>query len=273
MPQPGASVAPPAAPRATAPPQAFPPPVLPPAGQHLSATEIAALVTRGERSSAPGTSRRRDYSTNAPPMRATALRRFGWVRLSIPFFSLVPVSAATPATPLRPRPGIVEPATSAMPPPRNALKTWNDSRAELLLSGCRGLTHEEGFDFPTHRIVVGAEKVDEDHRHDEGAGGADQRRIIGSGKIVYEAAEKPPDAGAEAEDHETVAIDLAERPLSDIARHQKRDQVDLGAEPQAQQNYPIPGRAPEALIRGMKPAIGARKNTVATKGAKMRSTR
>ncbi|MGA7864502.1 MAG: hypothetical protein WCA23_11025, partial [Stellaceae bacterium] len=48
MPQPSASVAPPAAPRAAAPPQALPPPVLSPAGQQLSATEIAALVTRGD---------------------------------------------------------------------------------------------------------------------------------------------------------------------------------------------------------------------------------
>jgi hypothetical protein len=60
---------------------------------------------------------------NGPPMQATALRRFGWVRHSIPTFSAVSVSAATLATPLRPRPGIVEPVTSAMPPPRNASKT------------------------------------------------------------------------------------------------------------------------------------------------------
>ncbi len=48
MPQPNASVATPAAPRAAATPQAPPPPVQSPAGQHLSATEIAALVTRGD---------------------------------------------------------------------------------------------------------------------------------------------------------------------------------------------------------------------------------
>src|SRR5437016_5781805 len=175
---------------------------------------------------------------NAPPMRAIALRRCGWVRHSIPTFSAASASAATPAIPLRPRPGIAEPATSAMPLPRNASKTWNDSRAELPRSGCRRLTHEEGFNLPAHRIRVGAEKVDEDHRDDERAGGADQRRVIGSRKIVDEAAEKPAETGAEAEDHKTVAIDLAERPLSHIARHEKRDQVDLGAEPQSQQNYP-----------------------------------
>ena len=109
-------------------------------------------------------------------------------------------SCRCPRQPRRPcsgrSPGIVEPATSAMPPPRNASKTSNDSRAELPRSGCRGLAHEEGFDFPTHRIGVGAEKVDEDHRHDERAGGADQRRVIGSRKIVDEAAEKPAGAGA-----------------------------------------------------------------------------
>src|SRR5947208_16829574 len=127
---------------------------------------------------------------NAPPMRATALRRFGSVRLSTPTFSPVPAYAATPATPPRPRPGTVEPATSAMPLPRNASKTWNDSRAELPRSGCRRLTHEEGFNLPAHRIRVGAEKVDEDHRDDERAGGADQRRVIGSRKIVDAAAEK-----------------------------------------------------------------------------------
>src|ERR1700719_3922463 len=129
-------------------------------------------------------------------MRATALRRFGWVRRSIPTFSVVSVSAATPATPLRPRPGTVEPVTSAMPRPRNASETWDNIRAELPLSGYRGLTHEEGFDFPTHRIGVGAEKVDEDHRDDERAGGADQRRVVGPGKIVDEPAEKPTGAGA-----------------------------------------------------------------------------
>ncbi len=48
MPQPNASLAPPAAQRAAAPPQAPPPPAQPPAGQQLSATEIAALVTRGD---------------------------------------------------------------------------------------------------------------------------------------------------------------------------------------------------------------------------------
>jgi hypothetical protein len=48
MPQPNASVPTPVAPRATTTPQASPPPVQPPAGQHLSTTEIAALVTRGD---------------------------------------------------------------------------------------------------------------------------------------------------------------------------------------------------------------------------------
>src|SRR5256885_11963202 len=120
---------------------------------------------------------------SAPAMRATALRRFGWVRHSIPVCSAVSGSAATPGTALRPRRGTVEPATSEMPPPRSASKTWSDSRAELPLSGCRGLTHEEGFDLSTHRIGIGAEKVDEDHRDDESAGGADQRGVIGSRKI------------------------------------------------------------------------------------------
>src|SRR5437762_10670220 len=63
------------------------------------------------------------------------------------------------------------------------------------LSGCRGLTHQEGFDLSTHRIGIGAEKVDEDYRDDESAGGADQRRVIGSRKIVDQAAEKPAEAG------------------------------------------------------------------------------
>ena len=48
MPQPNASVASPAAPRAAATPQAPPPPAQSPAGPHLSATEIAALVARGD---------------------------------------------------------------------------------------------------------------------------------------------------------------------------------------------------------------------------------
>lgn len=48
MPQPNASVATPAAPRATATPQASPPAVQPPAGPHLSTTDIAGLVTRGD---------------------------------------------------------------------------------------------------------------------------------------------------------------------------------------------------------------------------------
>ncbi len=48
IPQPNASVASPAAPRAAATPQAPPPPVQSPAGPHLSATEIAALVARGD---------------------------------------------------------------------------------------------------------------------------------------------------------------------------------------------------------------------------------
>src|ERR1700730_11455677 len=121
-----------------------------------------------------------------PPMRVTELRRFGWVRHSTPIFSAVSVSAATLATRLRPRLGTVEPATSAMPLPRNASKTY---RAKLPPSGRRGLTHEEGFDFATHRISVGAEKVDEDRCHDERAGGADQRRVIGSREIVHESAE------------------------------------------------------------------------------------
>ena len=127
-----------------------------------------------------------------------------------------------------------------MPLPRNASKIWNDIRAELPLSGYRGLTQEEGFDLSAYRIGVGAEKVDEDHRDDERAGGADQRRVIGSRKIVDEPAKKPAKAGAEAENHKTVAIDLTERSLPHIARHQKRDHVDLGAEPQTQQNYPDP---------------------------------
>jgi len=160
-----------------------------------------------------------------------------------------------------------------MPLPRNTSKTWNDSRAELPLSGCHRLTHEEGFDFPTYRISVGAEKVDENHRHDKRAGGADQRRVIGPGNIVYEAAEKPPEAGAEAEDHETVAIDLAECPLSHIARHQEGDQVDLGAEPQSQQNYPDPRQRTGSAAQKNETGDRGRKNTVATKGAKIRSTR
>jgi hypothetical protein len=48
MPQPNASVATPAVPGTAATPQAPPPPVQSPAGQHLSAAEIAALVTRGD---------------------------------------------------------------------------------------------------------------------------------------------------------------------------------------------------------------------------------
>jgi len=48
MPDPNASVATPAAPEAAATPQAPPSPVQSPAGQHLSPTEIAALVTRGD---------------------------------------------------------------------------------------------------------------------------------------------------------------------------------------------------------------------------------
>jgi hypothetical protein len=48
MPQPNAPAPTPAAPRAATPPQTPPPPVQSPAGQHLSATEIAALVTRGD---------------------------------------------------------------------------------------------------------------------------------------------------------------------------------------------------------------------------------
>ena len=48
MPQPNASVANPAVPRSSATPQASPPPAQPPAGQHLSPTEITALVTRGD---------------------------------------------------------------------------------------------------------------------------------------------------------------------------------------------------------------------------------
>jgi hypothetical protein len=48
MPQPNASVATPAAPRATATPQAPPPAVQPPAGPHLSTTDIAGLVSRGD---------------------------------------------------------------------------------------------------------------------------------------------------------------------------------------------------------------------------------
>src|SRR5438477_5157772 len=147
------------------------------------------------RSSAPGTLRRRDCFTNAPPMRATALRRFGWVRLSTPTFSPVPAYAAIPATPPRPRPGTVEPATLAMPLPRNASKTWNDSRAELPLSGCCRLTQQVRFDLPMHRISVGAEEVDKDHRHDERAGGPDQRGVIRSGNVVYQSAEKSAEAG------------------------------------------------------------------------------
>jgi hypothetical protein len=133
---------------------------------------------------------------NVPPMPATALRRFGWVPHSIPIFSAVSVSAATPATPLRPHPGIVEPATSAMPLPRNASKTWNDRHAELPPSGYRGLTHQEWFDLPAHRISIGAEKVDEDHRDGERDGGADQRRVIGPRNVIDESAEKPAEAGA-----------------------------------------------------------------------------
>src|SRR5947209_8347897 len=125
---------------------------------------------------------------SAPPTRATALRRFGSVRHSIAIFLAASGFAATLGTPLRPRPGTVEPATSAMPPPRSASKTWNGSRAELPRSGCRRLTHEEGFDLATHRIGIGAEKVDEDYRDDESAGGADQRGVIGSRKIVDQAA-------------------------------------------------------------------------------------
>ena len=48
MPQPNGSGAIPPAPRAATTPQAPPPPVQSPAGQHLSATELAGLVTRGD---------------------------------------------------------------------------------------------------------------------------------------------------------------------------------------------------------------------------------
>jgi len=104
--------------------------------------------------------------------------------------------------------------------------------------GCGGLVNEEGFDLATHRIGVATEKVDKDHRQNERAAGPDQRRVVRPREIIEEAAEKPPEARAETEDHEAVAIDLAKGPLSHIARHQKGDQVDLGSESQAQQNYP-----------------------------------
>ena len=48
MPRPNGSGAIPPAPRAATTPQAPPPPVQSPAGQHLSATELAGLVTRGD---------------------------------------------------------------------------------------------------------------------------------------------------------------------------------------------------------------------------------
>jgi hypothetical protein len=48
MPQPNASIPTPASPRATATPHVSPPPPQAPGGQHLSTTEIAALVTRGD---------------------------------------------------------------------------------------------------------------------------------------------------------------------------------------------------------------------------------
>src|ERR1700720_5014384 len=42
---------------------------------------------------------------------------------------------------------------------------------------------------------------------------------------------------AEAEGHEAIAVELAERKLSEITRHEKCDQIDLGAEPEAEQRY------------------------------------
>src|SRR5437660_11584753 len=42
---------------------------------------------------------------------------------------------------------------------------------------------------------------------------------------------------AEAEGHEAIAVELAERKLSEITRHEKCDQIYLGAEPEAEQRY------------------------------------
>jgi len=71
-------------------------------------------------SSRRATSRRRACITSGLPMRATARRRCGWARHSIPAFSPAPACGALSGTRRGRRRGIHVPAISAKPPPRSA---------------------------------------------------------------------------------------------------------------------------------------------------------
>src|SRR5271169_5544896 len=97
-------------------------------------------------------------------------------------------------------------------------------------SGCGRRRYQIRSNFPLHRVEVRAEAVDEDDRYDERQSGADQRGIVGSGHVKDEPGEKSAQARSQAEDHEEIAVNLAKGALSEIARDEKGDQVDLGAE-------------------------------------------
>ena len=92
--------------------------------------------------------------------------------------------------------------------------------------------------------------------------GADQGRIVGPGQVENQPGKKPPEARAQAENHKETAVDLAKSALSEIARDEKGNQVDLGAEPHSHQHHTY--RRQHTGCAGEKRAIGARKNKVAT---------
>ena len=92
-----------------------------------------------------------------------------------------------------------------------------------------------GFDLMVDRVDIRAEPIDQNDRCNQREGGADQGRVVRAGMIVGDAAEKRPDPRAQPENHEKIAVDLAERALPEIAGDQECDQVDLGAEAEPHQ--------------------------------------
>src|SRR5207245_1514126 len=91
-----------------------------------------------------------------------------------------------------------------------------------------GLHGQPRFEPGLRRIDVGSQPVDQRHGDHQRDRRADQRRVVRPGEVVDGAADVATEARSQAEQHEAKAIDLAESALSEIARRQKGDQVDLG---------------------------------------------
>jgi hypothetical protein len=84
----------------------------------------------------------------------------------------------------------------------------------------------DGRDFRC-RVAIGSEQKNESAGETEADGKTDDRRSIRAGAGERQAHEEGAEAGAQHEDGEEIAVDLAERAHAEIARKQKGDEIDF----------------------------------------------